>query len=424
MNDTIATVSDAAALADQPASFYQRQVLHALSRMTAGCLNLEMPDGTRRVIGSPGDAITASLRIRRDAFFQKVVLFGDIGFGESYVDGDWETDCLERIIAWAIHNRHHSPVVGGSRARSLSLNVLRAWNRLQHALRPNNRHLARRNIAEHYDLGNDFYRLWLDPSMTYSSALFSGPEQSLEEAQRAKYEALCQELRLEPDDHVLEIGCGWGGFACHAARHHGCRVTAVTLSRRQHEFARDRIAREGLGDRIDVQLKDYREITGRFDKVASIEMMEALGDRYLETFCAKVHDVLAPSGLAAFQFITVPDSRHAQLRRSVDWIQKHIFPGSLLLSVGRIGGALQRTGDLYLHRLNDLGLDYARTLREWHHTFNDRLDEVRALGFDDRFIRKWNYYLQYCEAAFAMRHISVVHATYTRPNNPLLRSPN
>ena len=424
MNDTTATVSQAAALADQPAGFYQRQVLHALNRMTAGCLRLELPDGSRRVIGTPGDPVTASLRIRQESFFQRVVLFGDIGFGEAYVEGDWETDSIERVIAWALHNRDHSPVVGGSRARSLTLNLLRGWNRLQHTLRPNNRHIARRNIAEHYDLGNEFYRIWLDPTMTYSSALFSGPDQPLEEAQHAKYEALCQELRLEAGDRVLEIGCGWGGFACHAARHHGCHVTAVTLSRRQYEFARDRVAREGLGDRIDIQLRDYRDVTGSFDKVVSIEMMEALGDRYLEAFCAKVHEVLAPTGLAAFQYITVPDCRHAQLRRSVDWIQKHVFPGSLLLSVGRVGQALQRTGDLGLHRLHDLGLDYARTLREWHRVFNERLGDVRSLGFDDRFIRKWNYYLQYCEGAFAMRHISVVHATYTRPNNPRLRHPS
>jgi len=422
MNDSTVTVTTAAGLATGARSFHERHVLRALGRMTAGCLRLELPDGTARIIGTPGSEICATLRVRNDAFFHKVVLFGDVGFGESYVDGDWETDSIERVIAWAIHNLDNTPALSGSKIRSFSLNILRGWNRARHLLRPNNKTTARRNIAEHYDLGNDFYQLWLDRSMTYSSALFSSPAQPLEEAQHAKYEALCRELRLRPQDHLLEIGCGWGGFACHAARHHGCRITTVTISQRQFDFAKARIDREGLAGRIDLRLQDYRDIEGTFDKVASIEMMEALGDRYLETYFSKIHEVLAPHGLVALQFITVPDSRHAQLKRGVDWIQKHIFPGSLLLSMGRVNEALHRTGDLFLHRLNDLGLDYARTLREWHGTFNGRIDDVRDLGFDDRFIRKWNYYLQYCEAAFAMRNISVVHATYTRPNNPLLRA--
>lgn len=421
MNQSTVAVTDAAALAAAPAGFYQRHVLRALGRMSAGCLRLELPDGTSRVIGTPGSEISATLRIRHEDFYRKVILFGDVGFGESYVDGDWDTDSIERVIAWAIHNLDNTPALSGSKLRSFTLNILRTWNRSLHLLRPNSRTTARRNIAEHYDLGNDFYRLWLDPTMTYSSALFSAPDQPLEDAQHAKYEALCRQLRLRPHDHVLEIGSGWGGFACHAARHHGCRVTTVTISQQQYDHARERIAREGLSDRIDLRLQDYRDIRGTFDKVASIEMMEALGDRYLETFFAKIHEVLAPHGLVALQYITVPDSRHAQLRRGVDWIQKHIFPGSLLLSLGRVNAALQRTGDLFLHRLDDLGLDYARTLREWHQAFNARIDDVRSLGFDDRFVRKWNYYLQYCEAAFAMRNITVVHATYTRPNNPLLR---
>jgi cyclopropane-fatty-acyl-phospholipid synthase len=422
MNESTATVTTAAGMTGEAAGFHQRHALRALSRMTAGCLRLEMPDGTPRIIGTPGSEVSATIRVRHPAFFQKIVLFGDVGFGESYVDGDWDTDSIERVIAWAIHNLENTAALSGSKIRSLSLNMLRSWNRAQHLLRPNSKTTARPNIAEHYDLGNEFYALWLDPTMTYSSALFASPHHSLKEAQEAKYEALCQELKLHPGDHLLEIGTGWGGFACHAARHHGCRVTTVTISQRQFDFARDRIAREGLAGRIDLRLQDYRDIDGTYDKIASIEMMEALGDRYLETFFAKIHEVLAPHGLVALQYITVPDARHAQMKRGVDWIQKHIFPGSLLLSLGRVNQALHQTGDLFLHRLSDLGLDYARTLREWHTTFNTKMEDVRALGFDDRFIRKWNYYLQYCEAAFAMRNISVVHATYTRPNNPLLRA--
>ena len=229
-------------------------------------------------------------------------------------------------------------------------------------------------------------------------------------------------LQIGPADHVLEIGCGWGGFAGHAAGQYGCRVTTVTISKAQHDFARDRIRRDGLADRVEIRLQDYRELEGRFDKIVSIEMMEALGDRYLETFTARIHALLAPDGLAGLQYITVPDCRHAELKRGVDWIQRHIFPGSLLLSVGRVNQALNRTGDLFLHALTDHGLSYARTLRLWRETFNRQLDGVRALGFDARFIRKWNYYLSYCEAAFAMRNISVVQAIYTRPNNLRLTS--
>ncbi len=418
MNDTISL--HAAAPAPAAGGLYQTFVLRALERMTAGCLRLEMPDGTARTIGTPGAEVSAQLRVRDAAFFRKCVLFGDVGFGEAYVDGDWETDSIKRVIAWAILNVENSPAMSGSKVRSIALNLLQTYNRALHLLRPNSVITSRRNIAEHYDLGNDFYRLWLDATMTYSSALFSAPGQSLESAQTAKYDALCRELRLQPTDHVLEIGSGWGGFACHAAQHYGCRITTVTISEEQAKFARERFERASLADRVEVRLQDYRHITGQFDKVVSIEMMEALGDRYLETYFAKIHEVLKPHGLVALQYITVPDCRHAELKRGVDWIQKHIFPGSLLLSVGRVNEALHRTGDLFLHRLEDFGSSYARTLHAWWETFNARRVEVHALGFDERFIRKWNYYLQYCEAAFASRNISVVQAIYTRPNNRTL----
>ncbi len=403
-------------------SLYQRLVLDALSKMTSGCLHLTLPCGTTRAMGTPGAEITATIHVKDAAFFKRCVLHGDVGFGESYVEGEWDTDSIERVISWATLNVDKSPTMSGSKSRAFALNVLKFTNRMGHLLRPNSLETARRNISEHYDLGNDFYRLWLDPTMTYSSALFTAPEQSLEAAQTAKYDALCRKLRLVPSDHVLEIGSGWGGFSCHAVKHYGCRVTTVTISEEQFKFAKERFEREGIADRVDIRLEDYRRITGQFDKVASIEMMEALGDRYLETYFAKIHSLLKPDGLVGVQYITVPDNRHAELRRGIDWIQKHIFPGSLLLSIGRVNKALNRTGDLFLHHLEDLGLSYARTLREWFQIFNARLPEVRALRFDDRFIRKWNYYLQYCEAAFAMRNISVVQAIYTRPNNPRLRT--
>jgi cyclopropane-fatty-acyl-phospholipid synthase len=385
--------------------------------MNAGSLRVELHDGSVAQFGTPGAEVSATIRVLNPAFFQRCVLFGDVGFGESYVDGEWETDSIERVISWAIQNVENSPAMSGSKVRNLALNLLRFSNRAQHLLRPNDERTARRNIAEHYDLGNDFYRLWLDPTMTYSSAYFTSAAESLEAAQTAKYDALCRKLRLRASDHVLEIGSGWGGFACHAVRHYGCRVTTVTISQEQLKFARERFAREGVADRVEIRMQDYRTIAGQFDKIVSIEMMEALGDRYLATYCAKLHELLKPDGLVGVQYITVPDSRHAELRRGVDFIQKHIFPGSLLLSVGRVNETLNRTGDLFLHHLEDLGSSYARTLNLWWQNFNAHLEEVRALGFDARFIRKWNYYLQYCEAAFATRNISVVQAIYTRPNN-------
>lgn len=422
MNETMTVIDSpprAAALA-RP-GLYQRIVVEALTRMTAGCLHLELPGGATQVIGTPDDGPPATLRVLDPDFFRKVTLFGDVGFGESYVDGDWETDDIRRVISWAILNIENTSTLTGSKVRVGLLNVLKVFNRAGYLLRPNTIRAARQNIAEHYDLGNEFYSLWLDPTMTYSGAHFTALDQSLESAQFAKYDSLCQKLRLVPSDHVLEIGTGWGGFASHAVRNYGCRVTTLTISQAQFDFARARFAREGIAGRIDLQFQDYREITGQFDKIASIEMMEAIGDRYLETYCAKLHAALKPNGLVGVQYITVPDCRHEQLKRGIDWVQKHIFPGSLLLSVSRVCAAMNRSSDLFLHHLEDLGLSYARTLRHWCGNFNARLGEVRALGFDDRFIRKWNYYLEYCEAAFAMRNISVVQAIYTRPNNALLR---
>jgi cyclopropane-fatty-acyl-phospholipid synthase len=404
----------------QPAAsggFYESLIFRGLERMTRGYMEIELPGGSRRVMGDPAEPIRASVRIRDPHFFKRCMLFGDVGFGESYVEGEWDTPDIERVIAWFLLNTDNSPAQPGSGAKSALINILRGWNRVKHLVRPNSMNTSRRNIAEHYDLGNKFYRLWLDPTMTYSSAVFTAPGQSLEEAQLAKYEALCRGVRLQPGDRLLEIGCGWGGFAEHAARNYGCRVTGVTISQAQYDFAQDRIQRAGLSDRVQIRLQDYRQIEGRFDKIVSIEMMEALGDKYIETFTAKIHALLVPDGIAGLQYITVPDCRHGELKRGVDWIQRHIFPGSLLLSVGRVNQALNRTGDLFLHALSDHGLSYSRTLRLWREAFNRQLETVRNLGFDDRFIRKWNYYLSYCEAAFAMRNISVVQAIYTRPNN-------
>ena len=415
LNPTLTTVR-----AKKSGGFYQRVILQTLEQMTLGCLHLELPDGTKRTIGRPGASIVANVRITDAGFFKRCVLYADVGFGEAYVDGDWETDDITKVIAWFILNVENSPAMSGSRAKKFLINLLGWQNRIGHLLRPNSLDTSRRNISEHYDLGNDFYKLFLDPTMTYSSALFSNPTQTLEEAQVAKYDRLCRQLKLKPGEHILEIGSGWGGFSRHAAKNYGVRITTVTISEEQFKYARDLFQREGLADRVEVRLQDYRLLEGQFDKIVSIEMLEAVGDEFLETYFAKCHSVLKPGGLLALQMITCPDSRHDSLRKNVDWIQKHIFPGSLLLSIHRVNEALRSTGDLFLHDLKDLGLSYAETLKRWRVTFNQNEAGVRALKFDTRFIRKWNYYLSYCEAAFAMRNISVVQAVYTRPNNPTL----
>lgn len=404
-----------------PAPFHAAWLLRTLEKMQAGCLHLTLPDGSVRHFGTPAAEVKATLQVRRWDFFRRCLLYGDIGFAESYVEGDWETDSIERVIAWTILNLETNPVASGTKVRELAVNLLKFANRLRHHWRRNSEANSRRNIAAHYDLGNDFYRLWLDRTMTYSSGLFLSPEQSLEEAQHEKYDRLCRELRLRPTDHVLEIGCGWGGFSAHAAKHYGCRLTAVTISPAQYAYALERMRQEGLDGQVEVRLCDYRHLRGQYDKIVSIEMMEALGDGFLGLFCRQLHRLLKPPGSVALQFITVPDARHAELRRGVDFIQKHIFPGSLLLSVGRVNEAINESGNLFLHDLKDLGSSYARTLRCWWQLFNARLGEVHELGFDSRFVRKWNYYLQYCEAAFHMRNISVVQAIYTQPNNPALR---
>jgi cyclopropane-fatty-acyl-phospholipid synthase len=405
-------------------SGFRPSVLAAFSRLSRGRMHLEMPDGTSSRFGAGeetlplGIAGSARIRVGREAFFRKCVLAGDIGFAESYMDGDWTSPDLAAVVSWFILNIDDAPTLSGSaRARGLALNLLRFTNRLGHAMRPGSRESARRNIGAHYDLSNDFFSLFLDPTMMYSAALWTRASLTLEEAQVEKNERLCRVLRLAPTDHVLEIGTGWGGWAIQAARTHGCRVTTVTLSRQQFEYATRRVAEAGLADRVAVRFQDYRDISGTFDKIVSIEMVEAIGHRYLPQFCRVVNRSLKPDGLMALQFITCPDSRYGQFRRGVDFIQKHIFPGSLLLSLNRMNDLLAREGSMVVHDVKDMGLDYAITLRRWTESFTARLGEVRALGFDERFIRKWSYYLAYCEAAFALRNISVVQTVHSRPNN-------
>jgi cyclopropane-fatty-acyl-phospholipid synthase len=402
---------------------FRNLVLNSLRPLQCGSLELVLPDGCAQWFGGLDKRLPARIEIRDEAFFQRCVLYGPIGFAEAYLDGQWETSDLTRVIAFFIRNAEDSGAMqteGG--AKAAFLNLLNAANRVRHLLRPNSEAKARENIREHYDLSNDFFKLWLDPSMTYSSAVFDPPALSLEEAQIEKIDRLCRKLQLRAGDRLLEIGTGWGAFSIHAARKYGCRVTTITISEAQLAEAQTRIAAAGLADRIDARLEDYRRLAGRFDKIVSVEMIEAVGDRYLDEYFDCCQRLLEPHGLFALQMITCPDRQFRILRDGVDFIQKHIFPGSLLVSQARVTQALNRTGTLNLFDWEDLGPHYAKTLALWAERFEARSEEVRALGFDEWFLRKWRYYLRYCEAAFATRHISVVQAVYSRPDNSGIRS--
>jgi cyclopropane-fatty-acyl-phospholipid synthase len=398
-------------------SFYQDTVIKFLSKMDKGRLYLTLSDGEEITIGNGEGNIAASIVVNDDEFYKRIILYGDIGFGEAYVDGLWETENITNVIKWVLHNIENAPGVSGSNVQTLSLNLLKLYNKLTHFKRANTIEGSRKNISEHYDLNNDFFASFLDPTMTYSAAYFYRDGLSLEEAQLAKYDRLCRQLHLKPTDHVLEIGSGWGGNAIYMAKTYGCRVTSLTISAEQHKLAVERVEEAGLSDRVSIVLKDYRLMEGVFDKIVSVEMLEAVGFSFLDVYFKKCHDLLKKNGILAIQVITSPDSRYQSLRKGVDWIQKHIFPGSLLPSVAAINGAVNRTGDMTLVDLKDIGIDYAKTLKLWFDAFNSNLPKVKTLGFDDTFIRKWNYYLCYCEAAFEMRNINVMHLVYSRPNN-------
>ena len=390
----------------------------ALAANRHGRLTLTLPDGETLAFGDGSNprgsryGLDAHIVVKSERFFQRCVLYGDIGFAESYMAGEWETADVAEVIAWFILNE--KPKRGP--------NVLGWLNRIAHRLRANSRAHSRKNIAAHYDLSNDFFALFLDPSMTYSAALFESGEESLSAAQTAKYQRICHLLELKREDHLLEIGGGWGAFSRYAAKQYGCRITSITISKQQFDWATQRLEQEHLRGHVDLRLLDYRDLKGKFDKIASIEMLEAVGHDYYDTFFAKCGEVLAPNGLVALQVITCPEWRCEPMRRSVDFIQKHIFPGGEVPSIGCLLDSIRRVTDLSVRDLFDFGESYARTLHRWSDAFEASLAAIRALGFDDTFIRKWRYYFRYCEAGFLMRHISVAQLLLSRSNNHALRS--
>lgn len=386
----------------------QRALFRRLERLAGAHLAILHPDGVAE-FGERGADVRATIVVRDARFFRGAVLGGSIGAAEAWQDCLWDSDDLVAVFRAFLRNLDLLDALEGGFARAAT-----AAAALAHRLRRNSPSGAKANIRAHYDLGNEFFRLFLDPTLCYSSAVFERPGATLEEASTAKMERLCQKLRLAPGDRLLEIGTGWGGFAIHAASRFGCRVTTATISREQFELARARVAAAGLADRVDVLFQDYRHLTGRFDKIASIEMIEAVGHDFLPLFFGKCRELLADDGVLALQAITMADHRYERYRRSVDFIQHSIFPGSLCPSLSALAAAAARASDFRLVHLEEFGPHYARTLALWRERFTSNAGAVRALGFPERFVRLWLYYLAYCEAGFLERTIGVAQLVYQR----------
>jgi cyclopropane-fatty-acyl-phospholipid synthase len=392
--------------------YLRQQMINRLAGLRGG--ELRLIDGMGDVhLGEHSDGgLRATLRVHSPEFYRCIAGNGSVGAGEAYMDGLWRCDDLVALMRLLVRNRDLLDGLEGGLARLGGIAM-----RALHSLRRNTRTGSRRNISAHYDLGNPLFKLFLDEDLMYSSAIFARPEQSLESAQQLKLARICHKLALGPDDHLLEIGTGWGGMALYAARHHGCRVTTTTISKEQHALASERIAQAGLSDRVTVLLEDYRDLSGTYDKLVSIEMIEAIGHQYLGNYMSKCASLLTDDGLALIQAITIEDHRYQQALGSVDFIKRHIFPGSFIPCVSVMVDAAAQSGQMRLLNLEDIGPSYALTLRHWRQRFFERIDAVRALGYDERFVRMWEFYLCYCEGGFIERSISDVQLLFARPGN-------
>lgn len=382
-------------------------VLQLAQRLQLGSLEVELPDGSRRSFHGAAAGPHAVLLLRNGRVARRYLAGGGVGFAEGYVDGDWDTPDLASLLELlSLNEKAWGQGYYGA--------LWQRWQkRLRHLLRPNTRAGSRRNIHAHYDLGNEFFAAWLDPSMTYSAALFHPNAADLEAAQRAKYHHLAGMIGLAPGQKLLEIGSGWGGFAVTAAKEFGAKVTSITISRAQAEYARARVFKEGLAERVEILLQDYRDVRGRFDRIASIEMFEAVGERFWPTFFNGLRERLIPDGRAGLQLITIADRYFDAYRRNVDFIQAYVFPGGMLPSPAVLAQHTERAGLVTLAE-HPFGQSYAATLRLWNERFQAAWPNVRELGFDERFRRIWTYYLAYCEAGFRTRAIDVVQ-TVLRP---------
>lgn len=402
--------------------FFKKFVFKVLQSMQQGELTVRLPDGSLHHFGNAEMSdIKAEINIKNEVFFKKVVLNGDIGLGESYMDDDWDTPSITQVIQWLtinIDNLDYAIMTeNGKQKKNRLLNSMKILNLIQHRLNKNSMSGSRQNIQRHYDLSNDFYQHMLDDTMTYSCGIFEHPENDLKDAQHNKYEALCQSMELKPTDKVLEIGCGWGGFAIYAVEKYQCSVHSITISQAQYQFVAEKIQHLNLQDKITLELIDYRNLTGQYDKIVSIEMIEAVGHQFLHGYFKIINQCLKKQGILAIQAITSPDGRYHDYRKNVDWIQKYIFPGGLLPSVGIIQDKINKVSQLQLYKMQDFGPHYASTLRAWLKNFEKNIEQIRKMGFDQTFIRKWKYYLCACEAMFMTRDVSVVQMTFVRPNN-------
>jgi cyclopropane-fatty-acyl-phospholipid synthase len=365
------------------------------------------------VLGSEGaDGLSARIEVLDMSFYRQVALGGSIGAAESYMDQYWQANDLCRVIQIFVRNRDLLNSMESGLA-ILANQLLKVW----HFSNRNSQQGSRRNIAAHYDLGNELFALFLDQHSMYSSATFYHPDLSLEDASTAKLERICQKLHLQPDDHILEIGTGWGGFAIYAAKNYGCHITTTTISKEQYQAAQQRVIDAGVADRVTILMEDYRDLQGRYDKLVSIEMIEAVGHHYLDTYLKQCAALLKPNGLALIQAITIEDSYYYQALKSVDFIKRYIFPGSFIPCVSAIVASAARSSDLRLINLEDQGESYALTLNHWRKRFLAALDQVRAQGYNEEFIRMWEFYLCYCEGGFKEKSISNVQLLLAKPGN-------
>ena len=389
---------------------YFARVFDLVGKLNSGRVDFILPDGRRfRAEGSkPGPV--AEVTINNPDVFARLVREGDLGFCDAYLDGWWTTPDLQAFMDF-IHADNDDMYDGFP-----GMALVRAWEKARFWLQSNTKRQALKNISYHYDLGNDFYSLWLDDTMTYSSALFNTSQESLEKAQIAKYASMVDQMGVKPGDHVLEIGCGWGGFAEYAAKERGLKVTGLTISKEQLEYAQKRIKNKGLGDKVNFKLQDYRDETGVYDGVASIEMFEAVGEKYWPIYFDKIKQCLKPGKQATLQIITVQDARWEVYRKSVDFIQKYIFPGGMLPSPSVLQKEVHRAGLRVQHSI-EFGKSYSQTLRRWFEVFNNKWDNISAMGFDDRFRRMWNFYLTSCAATFESGNCDVTQITLQKPDN-------
>ena len=392
-------------------NLYEKIVIKQLDNIKYGNLILVLPNKKQYKFGNNNENKNY-IYVKNNDFFKEIVFKGNIGLGESYMKNDWETPNLTSLLILLINNKKYLQKSGINKG-----SIMRIFNIINHNLNNNTRKQSIKNIHSHYDLGNDFYKLFLDnETMMYSSAIFKTDDEKLHHAQINKLNTLISLGELNSSDHILEIGSGWGGFAIQAAKTIGCKITTITISKEQFIFTKQKILDEIIDHLVDIKLCVYRDITGSYDKIVSIEMLEAVGQKYYGTFFNKCNNLLKPNGKLILQVITIPDQRFQSYKKNPDWIQKHIFPGGILPSLYELTKAIKNSSELQLDQINNIGIHYSKTLHQWRFNFNQNETSILNLGFNKIFLRKWNYYLSYCEAGFASKFINNLHIVIKKLN--------